>query len=450
MSKKAALPPPVPVRAAWLLLGLGAAESALSIFQWLQLLTLRAGGATVCGVSERVNCETVWNSPFASAVHETLRMPVAGLGLVWGLVAVALSGLYLVWARGGHPVRAAVNGLRLVAVAGLVASAVFAAASASAGALCPTCLATYALTLAFAGVAGWGLPRPVLPQAGEWGTSLAWTGGFAVAAYVALLAPGLQTPRNASNVEKVAAMTSTDESRSLETFLGGLSPEDQGAVSQALALYRQRSPQAAGAAPRRLWGPANAPVKLVEWTDSRCPHCKALVDVLALMKKRLPEGKLSVEARQFPLDRECNPLLPPQATDGTGVRCAAAKAQICLEGAPDYWELREKLFAAQRSLTTRETVMDILGSGSVSRPQLEACLVTPETTRKLQEDITYAQQHNLRGTPLVLINGREASAGVPAFLYALILANGDPDAPAFRVLPPPPPRGLQAHDDHAH
>ena len=77
MSKKAN-PASRPVRGAVALLGLGLAESALSIFQWSQLLTLRSGGTTVCSVSEHVNCETVWNTPFASQVHETARHPRGG------------------------------------------------------------------------------------------------------------------------------------------------------------------------------------------------------------------------------------------------------------------------------------------------------------------------------------------------------------------------------------
>ncbi|PTL84160.1 thioredoxin domain-containing protein [Vitiosangium sp. GDMCC 1.1324] len=436
MSKKANPPPPVPVRGATALLGLGLAQCALAIYQWKELLTLRGGGVTSCGISEHINCETVWNSPFASAVHHLLHMPVAGLGLVWALVAVALSALYLVWRRAGRTVRPAVNGLRLTAAAGVVAVLVFAAASASAGALCPTCLGTYALTLSFAAVAVWGLPRPVVPQAGEWGRALQWAGGFAVAAYVALLAPGMATPSATEADEKVAKMSSTAAPGSLEAYLSGLSVEEQQAVSNALARYRQDSPLPAPSPARRLYGPANAPVKMVEWTDSRCPHCKALVEVLALMKKRLPEGKLSLEARQFPLDSECNPTLPPQLTDGSGTRCAAAKAQICLEDAPDFWELREKLFAAQRSLTSRDAILNILGSGSVSREQLEKCMGSPETKQKLVADIMFAKQHDVRGTPLVVINGREAAA-MPSFLYALIMADGDGNAAAFRVLPPP-------------
>jgi len=165
------------------------------------------------------------------------------------------------------------------------------------------------------------------------------------------------------------------------------------------------------------------------------------------MKKRLPEGKLSLEARQFPLDSQCNSSMPPRATDGSGTRCVAAKAQICIEDAPDYWELREKLFAAQATLN-RENVLSILSSGSVARSQLEACVASAETEKKLAEDIAYAKQHDLHGTPLVVINGREAQA-IPSFLYALIMADGNGDAAAFKVLPAPKQQAEQAHD-HPH
>ncbi|MET0403344.1 MAG: thioredoxin domain-containing protein [Cystobacter sp.] len=445
MSKKAQPPPSHPVRGAQVLLGLGLAESALSLFQWSELITLRQGGSTVCGVSERVNCETVWNTPFAAAVHDLLRMPVAGLGLVWGLVAVALAALYLVWNRGGRPVRPAVNGLRLTAAAGVVACAVFAAVSVSTGVVCPTCLGTYALTLAFAAVAWKGLPGALAPQAGEWSPTLRWTVGFAAAAYVALLVPGINTPHAAGSAPVAATQAVAPLPGSLEAYLKSLNPQEQQAVSDALALYRRDVPLPAHAPARRIHGTTSAPVKMVEWTDSRCPHCRSLVETLAVMKKRLPEGKLSLEARHFPLDSECNFTLPPQHSDGTGAHCSAARAQICLEDAPDYWQLREKLFAAQRSLTSRGAVLDVLASGSVSRADLESCMLRPDTERKLREDIAYARQHDLHGTPLVVVNGREASA-FPVFLYALVLADGNPDASGFGVLPAP--RNLQAHHEH--
>ena len=49
----------------WTLLGLGLAELGLSIFQWVELRTIQAGGTAVCSINASVNCETVWTSPFA-------------------------------------------------------------------------------------------------------------------------------------------------------------------------------------------------------------------------------------------------------------------------------------------------------------------------------------------------------------------------------------------------
>lgn len=449
MSKKSTPPPNVPVRGAVALLVLGLAESALSLFQWQQLLSLRAGGSTVCSVSEHVNCETVWNSAFASRLHELLGIPVAGLGLVWGLAATALAALYLAWAKAGRDVRPAANGLRLVAGVGVLSTAVFAAASAGAGALCLTCLGTYVLVLAFAGVAFIkGLPGPVAPQAGEWGATLQWTVGFTVAAFLVLQIPGRATPK-ASAAEALPQLAAGKAPATLQEYLDGLSSTEKQQVADALAIYRRGTPQPAPGPARRRYGPVDAPVKMVEWTDPKCPHCKALVESIAVLKTRVPEGKFALEVRQFPLDGNCNPGFPVRGPmDNRTVRCVAAKAQICLEDAPDFWTLRERMFAAQAALDS-EGALTIASSGSVPRTALEACLNSPETTRKLLEDIRYAAQHDIQGTPLVVVNGREAPAFVP-FLYALIMAGGDTNAPAFGVLPPPRTLTAEDHAGHGH
>jgi serine/threonine-protein kinase len=73
------------------------------------------------------------------------------------------------------------------------------------------------------------------------------------------------------------------------------------------------------------------------------------------------------------------------------------------------------------------------------RVALAACMASPDTQAKLLADIQWAEEHGIQGTPLVLVNGRQAAA-FPAFLYALVLAGGDPGHPAFAALPPPTPQ----------
>jgi serine/threonine-protein kinase len=69
---------------------------------------------------------------------------------------------------------------------------------------------------------------------------------------------------------------------------------------------------------------------------------------------------------------------------------------------------------------------------------------SPSTTRRLQEDLAYAQQHDIHGTPLVVVNGREVPP-ILSILYALVMAGGDANAPAFRGLPPPQPPAAHSH-----
>ncbi|WP_223638211.1 thioredoxin domain-containing protein [Corallococcus sp. EGB] len=467
MSKKAPTPAaPVPTRGALALLVLGLVTSGLAVYQWLELLTVRAGGTTACSISETVNCATVWNSDFASAVHDTLGIPIAGLGLVWGLAAVGLAALYLAWAKAGRSVRPAGNGLRLLAIAGVVSIIVFATVSARLGVVCPTCMGTYALVLAFTGVAWRGLPGPFLPQAGEWGDTLKWTVGISAVAFVAMQMPGRATPHaskpgdvliqgaaaraKAMDTPNTPAPAQPAPPATLDAFIASLPQDQRQFLADALAMYRAATPKLAAYPPRALYGPADAPVKVLEWTDSKCPHCKALVEELAYIKQYAPQGMLSVEARQFPLDGQCNPAIPNRGgPDALSVRCAAARATVCLEGAKDFWELREKLFAAQAFLDT-DKVMELASSGSVARPQLEACMTAPETIGKLRQDVEYAMRYNIQGTPLVLVNGREVPPSA-ALIYSLVLASGNPDAPAFSALPPARSRGAAGgHEGHAH
>jgi serine/threonine-protein kinase len=147
----------------------------------------------------------------------------------------------------------------------------------------------------------------------------------------------------------------------------------------------------------------------------------------------LPRGSFSLEPRQFPLDAECNRTI--EMSDGKGVRCLAARAMICLE--KDWMQFATALFEKQRWLT-KESIYR-LAAPHMSRERFESCIRSPETQAKLNDDIAWAVQHEIRGTPLVLVNGREVP-GTLQFLYAMVLAKADPEHPAFAVLPPPHPQ----------
>ena len=94
-------------------------------------------------------------------------------------------------------------------------------------------------------------------------------------------------------------------------------------------------------------------------------------------------------------------------------------------------------------------IIEVASSGDQSRKKLEQCLKSPDSERALREDIEYAMAYDIHGTPMLVVNGKEISAGgSETFLYALSLTNGNAQSPAFRALPPP--RAMSAHEGHGH
>jgi serine/threonine-protein kinase len=425
--------PPRPSSAALAtLLGSAAALSALAVYQWSELLVVRAGGTPACAVNETFNCSAVWNSPFAGQVHDTLGMPVAGLGLLWGLTALILPAVMLWQQRRGIDLSAFLTGIKLWAGAGLLAVVTFIAASLQAKAVCFTCLGTYVLTIAYGAGAFGLLPKPAWPDTRFLVPGGAWTMIIAAPLFLALLYPGGRTPKSVTHVEvKVDAASTPDQ---LRQWLASLSEQDKLQAAYARSVYLQSQPRDVSGFPiRTRLGPANAPIKLVEFTDIRCGHCRVFEQLLTQLIA-LDPNRISVEPRYYPLDGECNPDIQQSPKDG--LRCLGAKTQLCLERHPRFLELRHELFEHQANLT-KDFIVQVASKAGLGEEALMACVNSPETNRRLQEDIAYARLYGIEGTPLVLVNGREAPPA-PAFLVGLVLANGDANAPIFRELPPPP------------
>jgi serine/threonine-protein kinase len=415
------------------LMGLAVLTAGLAVFQWVELLAVMRGEASVCAIGGSLNCETVWGLPFAKTLHRTFGVPVAGLGLVWALVAGTLS----LAARQRPDLYTA---LRLTGGVGVGACLVFFGVSLQAGAWCITCLTTYALVLAFAGLA-MGLPRP----RGWWSdlrASAIWTGSVAAAAYGLVLVPGLRTPVERTKVvlpqaEEAPPSPAPTPTRprpsprrlpTLQAFLQDLPPAAKRSVAQAIQRWRD-APRPEGIdafAARHLEGDAGAPVRIVDFVDVGCVHCKHLDQTLTEIRTRFPSSVVSIQTRMFPLDRACNPKLGGSA-DGMTPRCLGAKALICAEPRPGYAAFKRALFDQQRQLSVARIEALAEQHAELSPDELRACASSADTRAKLSEDVAFAEAYDIRGTPLVLVNEKEGTPSAP-FLYAMILAGAKLDA----------------------
>ena len=436
---KPVLPDHPGTRALWLLAVLGLAAAGWAVHLWNQLLIGRAGGEVACGFGDSGACTSAWDSAFASAIQDATGLPVAGWGLVWGIAALVLP-LLVLWARRrGKPGTLSWAAVLATAAAGVVGVAGLAVALLVGGSICQSCVLTYLLVLAYGAVAFLALRGMAWPALAR-GAGLA--AGVVAAAWVLLLVPGLRTPGAtdptaslspppAARATEGATRGAADTPRDLPGYLGTLSPKAAQTLSDQLLLMRSGEARPLRPA-RALVGSSMAALRITDFADILCSHCASLHQTLEQVRSLVPEGSIAIESRYFPLDGQCNPQIRGRSEDG--MRCIAARALICLEGEPQVFDYAGRLYREQRTLT-KDRVFELL-EPLRARAELEACTEAPETHAKLSDDIDWAIDHEITGTPLVLINGRRASA-FPPLLYSMILAGGDTEHPAFAVLPPP-------------
>lgn len=182
-------------------------------------------------------------------------------------------------------------------------------------------------------------------------------------------------------------------------------------------------------------GPPTARIQLTEFTDTLCGHCKQLHETLVELRRRFGESAFSVAPHQYPLDPSCNRNITGDK-DPEPLRCLAARLQICAEGNPAGFDFAGKLFENQNGLS--EAMAWQLAEPLGPRAELEACVKSTDTEKKLQSDISWAAAHGITGTPFLFVGRRQAIA-YPPLLYVLALNRGAPSNPAFAALPPPRP-----------
>lgn len=435
--------------------------SLLAVFQWMELIVTFEGGQTFCGIDETLNCAAVWQSEFAKTIQRLTRVPVAGWGLIWSLGAffTAAHLTYAVLGRGDYD--APIFSVRLMAAGGVGAVLLLGGVSASLGYLCLTCLGTYALVAGYAYFAWQVKPTTGFAESKATTVALPVAASLAVS-YAALLVPGTRTPVDMDHKLEVPVATKPPPASKtppptsskapppaasqspLAQYLKTLPPAAAQAVSDSLDKMRKsRQVDASKYLARYRMGPESAPVKFVDFSDIRCGHCRRLNEVMSQLEEVAPKGSFCSEPRFYPLDSGCNPSVPPELKDPTGVRCLAPKVLICIEDHPKYHDARDKMFEEQNDLTT-DRVMEIAAQTTgKSKAFLKKCVAAPATAKKLAEDVSYANMYDVHGTPIVLVNGRQATSVAP-FLYAMIIAKGNPNDPAFGALPPPRP------DAHVH
>ena len=205
---------------------------------------------------------------------------------------------------------------------------------------------------------------------------------------------------------------------------------------------------------RPSFGPADALVTIIEFSDFQCPFCSRVVGTLEEIKKNYPQD-VRVVFRQLPL--------------GFHDRARpAAKAALAAHRQGKFWEMHDKLFANQKELTDQNFEAWAKEFG-LNVDQFKKDMADPAIEKMIAEDEQIAAKFGARGTPASFVNGRFVSGAQPFPAFEAVIKEEKEKAEKFmkekgvakadlyeemrkgwetelKVPPPPPPADFKRRD----
>ncbi len=151
-------------------------------------------------------------------------------------------------------------------------------------------------------------------------------------------------------------------------------------------------------APAPSFGPADALVTLIEFSDFQCPYCNRLVPTIDQVKAEYGD-KVRVIFRQFPLE-----AIHANAR-------GAAEASLCADDEGKFWELHDAMFEDFRNLS-RDRIIE-MGAEFGLGEAFVACLDDSRHAERVTADIAAGREAGVSGTPAIFVNGRFVSGAVP-------------------------------------
>jgi protein-disulfide isomerase/uncharacterized membrane protein len=151
-------------------------------------------------------------------------------------------------------------------------------------------------------------------------------------------------------------------------------------------------------------GTPSAPVKVVEFSDILCPHCRQLA---AAFDNYLPQaaGRVAVYFKNYPLDMACNSRIKRDVHPGA---CWLALGAICAQQQGRFEAYYKKAFDGQPPASPQQRDVVVLGTAvGLDGTALETCMNAAETKARLSAEIDEAGRGEVSGTPTLFINGKK-------------------------------------------
>ncbi|NPA30937.1 MAG: DsbA family protein [Chloroflexi bacterium] len=140
------------------------------------------------------------------------------------------------------------------------------------------------------------------------------------------------------------------------------------------------------------WGPEDAPITIIEFSDFQCPFCARFRKQTYDRLKEEYGDKIRFVYRDFPLVQ-----IHPEAVP-------AALAANCAGEQGKYWEYHDLLFLGDRPLN-RDTYIAYAEQLGLDVDEFSRCLDEERYLDEIQKDFDDGVAAGVRGTPTFFVNG---------------------------------------------
>ena len=140
------------------------------------------------------------------------------------------------------------------------------------------------------------------------------------------------------------------------------------------------------------YGPDDAPVTVVEFSDFECPHCAQAGEILHKIYLAY-EGRIRIIFRQYPLW-----MIHSHARK-------AAEASLCASEQGKFWEMHNLLFEKQDSLDI-QGLKNKASQLELDRERFDECLDSGRFSDRVDQDLVEGSKAGVGSTPAFFINGR--------------------------------------------
>lgn len=418
------------------LLVAGAVFAGVSAVMSLLLVLEHLGGMRLPGCGEGSACAQAAESVWGKIPLGGLEWPVSYVGLAYFLAAMVT----WVATRGVAP-----RSFRYVVRIGAVVSLGYCAVMIAKWLVCPYCIAAHLGNFAFwivverAGRRA-ARPRPQMAVATLGGTFVVATLALALwdAQHRAAVGAEAELARGAAAQEIIDRSTRGAAAPTADAQAPGLKAE-----STSTAPPATTEPMFTG---RYRVGPAEAPIRIVMFTDYQCRDCYNIERQLVQLYEA--RNDISISIKHFPFNTECNPSVSSTLHPNACWAARAAEAAGMLWGPEGFWKMHVWLFEQRGVFETTQQLVSAIREMGYDPADFVRVMSGQETLRAIQADVAEAKRLGLYFTPMIFINGVELKGWVaPNALVRTVEQVAATNPPARSAAIDRPPAAFEKYVD---